>query len=481
MAVTVNTSNYSLLSNCDSLTSGGTWTGGNARTIETDFYKFDGGGGTPACIAYTIRTISNYQLNFSPTTSVNLTVGSPIIRLWFLSSQQFASQALGGIRFYITNGVNTAYWNVLGGDTYPGGWYMIAVDTDTTQTSGTKPTMTSITGIGLDITTTAASKNIPTTYIDHLHRLDSLITYGDVGGVSPYGIEEVYQAQNTTTTAYGVIRKVNSVYFLAGSYGIGDATGANNTDYADSDEVIIYDGSPMADGKFNIIVVEGTGVTDASFNQCVIKASGNPFDFNGTDTGVPISLTGNSFINCRLPEFSSDDTVTSNNFIGCNAVYPYSSTFENNTISASIETVTGSLYIDSTSTATNCVNLTFNTYSGKYAVYIPATVTGSITFDNWQFDGSGTDAYSGNMLDAAKPSTGVFGMTSQANTMYTTLMKDGYVQLDLREHFERNTELMYRKAELDDEPDNWAIRVKTFNDADTAQLVFAISWLEIRA
>jgi len=91
------------------------------------------------------------------------------------------------------------------------------------------------------------------------------------------------------------------------------------------------------------------------------------------------------------------------------------------------------------------------------------------------------DAYSGNMLDAAKPSTGVFGMTSQANTMYTTLMKDGYVQLDLREHFERNTELMYRHAELDDEPDNWAIRVKTFNDADTAQLVFAISWLEIRA
>jgi hypothetical protein len=91
------------------------------------------------------------------------------------------------------------------------------------------------------------------------------------------------------------------------------------------------------------------------------------------------------------------------------------------------------------------------------------------------------DAYSGNMVDAAKPSTGVTGTTAQGNTVYTTLMKDGYVKLDLREHFERNTELMFRKAELDDDPDDWSIRVKTFNDGDTAQIALAISWLEVRS
>ena len=38
-------------------------------------------------------------------------------------------------------------------------------------------------------------------------------------------------------------------------------------------------------------------------------------------------------------------------------------------------------------------NITINNYSGKYALYIPASVTGTITLDNFQVDGSGTDIY----------------------------------------------------------------------------------------
>ena len=156
MAVTVTTDNYTQLSACDLTSSGGTWTGGNAITVETDFYQFtDGVAATPACVAYTIRQVTTYQLDFAPTTAVDLTAGSGIVRMWFFSFQQFASQASGGIRFYIDDGTNTAYWNVLGGDTYPGGWYMIAVDTSTTQDSGTKPTMTVLLKTALTLPTSS--------------------------------------------------------------------------------------------------------------------------------------------------------------------------------------------------------------------------------------------------------------------------------------------------------------------------------------
>lgn len=90
------------------------------------------------------------------------------------------------------------------------------------------------------------------------------------------------------------------------------------------------------------------------------------------------------------------------------------------------------------------------------------------------------DAYPGNMLDAAKPSTGAVCANRVTNTVYTTVMKDGHAKLDLREHFEKNTELVHRKAELDDRPDDWTIRVRTFDDAHTAKIAFAISWLEVR-
>lgn len=308
MAVSYTLSNYTLLSNCNATTG---WSGGNAITTETDFYKF----GT-ACVAYTVRQATNYQLQFTGT--FNLTTGSPIIRLWFQSFQTFTSTAAGGIRFYIKDGTNTAYWNVLGQDTYPGGWYMIAVDTGTTQTSGTKPTMSAVTGIGLDITTTVTTKNSPSTYIDHLHRGDGIAVYGDAGASTPFELSDIYTLDNTTSTAWGFIKPINTVYFGNPSLTIGDS-GSNNTLFLAEDEVFAFDGSPMTDGAIALNVLQGTGTTSAIFTRSTFKGSLNDFDIDFSDTVNNLDIVGCSFINARVYDINSSAELDGTSFVSCGA------------------------------------------------------------------------------------------------------------------------------------------------------------------
>lgn len=389
MAVTVSADNYNLLSTCDATSNGGTWSGGNALTTETDFYKY-----SSACLAYTIRQVSTYQLNFAPTASLDLSGAgnSTIVRLWFLSYQQFATQASNGIRFYITDGSNTAYWNVLGGDTYPGGWYMIVVDVSTTPTSGTKPTMTAVTDLGLDITTIGTTKNAPTAFIDHLHSMDGLIAYGDNGTGVPFGVSDIYDADNTTTTAWGAVKPVNTVWFLNTSITIGDGVGSNVTTYEDADELLVYDGSAVADFTFS--AVENTGATTFDSSGCTFKASVEPFVFDLSDSAVPATIAGNSFINSGVVTFSSGQTIEQSTFVNCTSITHGTSTFEDNSVTTSglmtvsaTGTCTGNTFNLSTSTASIlCADLShapdnnFISDGSNHAIELSSIGSGSMTW-----------------------------------------------------------------------------------------------------
>lgn len=57
------------------------------------------------------------------------------------------------------------------------------------------------------------------------------------------------------------------------------------------------------------------------------------------------------------------------------------------------------------------------------------------------------DAYPGNMLDAAKPTTGVVGISASGNVIYTTVVERTKT-IDLTRHFSQSTELMHRKADI---------------------------------
>lgn len=340
MAVTATPQNYALLSTCNATSAGGTWTGGNAITTETDLLKY----GT-ACVAYTCRTAATHTLNFAPSPAVNLTTGSPIIRLWFWSYQKFAATASNGIRFYIGDGTNTAYWNVLGGDTYPGGWYMVAVDTSTTQTSGTKPNMSAVTRIGLECITTGTTKNAPSTYVDHLHRADGLIAYGDAGTSTPFRLADLFTADDTLSTAWGFTKPITTVYFASGAYTIGDS-GSNNTLFAADDQVLVFDTSPMANGSFGVSFLQGTGTTEVALTRTTIKAASVKFDLDCSDVLESFVASGCSFIGARVISLAAGQT-----FDGCSFVNCGTSTIANAPLGCSFIlcdaiTISGSGYLD---------------------------------------------------------------------------------------------------------------------------------------
>ena len=313
MAVSYALDGYNEISNCNTTSSGGTWSGGNAVAASSDDPYVYG----TAAIGYTVRQASTFQLNFEATTAMDFSTDT-IVRMWFNSSQLFADKASNGIRLYITDGSNTAYWNVLGGDTYPGGWYLIAVDLSTTPDSGTKPTnMANVTDVGLDVTTLRTTKNAPSTFIDHLHQCNGAAFYGDAGTSIPFDFGDAYDLDNTLSTKWGLIKPVDTIWFSNSYIVIGDASGSNNTLFEVEDQVFVWDASIMGDGVIGFDVVQGTGATNAVINRCVFKASSDDFDLDLSDTLSNLDVYGTSFINARTYNLGASADIQGCVFVSC--------------------------------------------------------------------------------------------------------------------------------------------------------------------
>lgn len=125
-------------------------------------------------------------------------------------------------------------------------------------------------------------------------------------------------------------------------------------------------------------------------------------NFQGTSiiagTGVTVAftsvgatsfgMTGGGIVNGASIDFDSGQTITGAVFTACDEVDTNNATFENCTINNTTETTTGSLIIVSAAELGNMDNINFNGYSAnnRYAVYIPASVTGSITLPSFIFD-----------------------------------------------------------------------------------------------
>ena len=104
-------------------------------------------------------------------------------------------------------------------------------------------------------------------------------------------------------------------------------------------------------------------------------------------------MSGGSLTNGGAVSFASGQEITGVVFNSCAEIDTNGATFSTCTINDTTESTTGALVGNSSSEINNMSNITINNYSGKYAVYIPSSVTGTITLDNFQVDGSGTDIY----------------------------------------------------------------------------------------
>lgn len=329
MAVTVTAKNYTLVNACAAATD---WNGESPSDV-SDFYKT----GT-SCVGFTIRDSTQVDVYLDAGTYDFS--GTKHLRLWFMTTalKEMDLFANDGVMMYVTDGTNTAYWTVLGSDTYPGGWYPLVVDLSSTPTSGTKPTdMSACTSMGLRFNTTGAGKNFQNTWIDHVYLGDGLIAYGDDGG-NPFDFDDILSADESTSNGWGLIRKISGVYYVNGSLTFGDNVSTNSCDFLDKSQTLVFEDRNVNSALYEIVAVgNGTGTTEfvlgassggKGISGCSVRTQSTAqtpkYKLTCTDTDVgTFQLYGCTFLDAGAVSFPLTGTnreVISSNFEVCGEI-----------------------------------------------------------------------------------------------------------------------------------------------------------------
>lgn len=147
-------------------------------------------------------------------------------------------------------------------------------------------------------------------------------------------------------------------------------------------ETLVFRYARNTDNVYNLLIT-GTAV----FQNTSIAASNSLLVFDSTAASA-FSMSGGSISSASLINLGSSQSISGVVFTSCGSIVTNTATFQNCTINNTIETTTGSLEIQTASDLVLMSNISFNGYSenSRYAVYIPATVTGSITLPSFVFD-----------------------------------------------------------------------------------------------
>lgn len=367
--------------------------GWNVSDVDTDI-KVEGTGAHYDAI----RTDVTFTYTFG--SSQDMSDTNTHLKLWFMFyfSSYLDTKTNGGVQLWLSDNSNTAYWYVDGSDTYKGGWALLQADISATPDSGTTPSLTAITKFGFKMTFSSNARNVDNTYWD----LSSYgIGYEFYGGSSSDKITlgGVTSADTGTTSDYnyGVLQKIlGGAIYASGGLFIGDGASTNNTYFDGTNETLIFYANNEKTGLFKIVGTgNGTGSTYIDFSGSLLSSASSQFLFDMTGTNVTgLTLDGTTIDNASKVKLkASGQSGSVFKVSGSGALIPNGATLDNVTINDTSESSTGALEILNASDLNNLDTFNFTNFSGKYAVYIPASVTGTITLDNFQSDGSGTDIY----------------------------------------------------------------------------------------
>ena len=268
------------------------------------------------------------------------------LRMWFNISFVGNLSATTPIQAYISDGTNTAYWEI-DATGYAGGWKQIVFYTGNTPTSGTKPTGNS-TRVGILFTTATKPRNVPANaWFDAWYYGDGFTAYG---GTSGDEISWTEIAIADAIGAYGVVSEVEGVYFLGGAIQVGDGT--NTTYFKDAGQIAVFKDLPVLSTLYDITFFDdASNLTNVDINGGAYSAAGTQnytVDASITDLNA-FTLAGKQFSNASTIDFADSKTITTCVFDSCGQVDPSTSIFNNNSFSNYVGT-TGALLFPSDDT-----------------------------------------------------------------------------------------------------------------------------------
>lgn len=381
MALTV-TPDLQVIADCETNTD---WTSGD---VDTDLFVQGS-----ACLSEQAKATLSALYVYTLPASIDLSTGKHVYQ-WMFIAGAADTKVNGGYRIYLESSTgNNKTWYVGGGDTVIGGWYCFVLDpSSTAQVNNGTLVLSSITKIGVQFKPTTSiagtTNNIfwDVSRYGYGYNITSLST-------DSIALADIYAVDNAVANKYGVLSESNGVYFTKGAITYGNPTSGDIVGTING-SLLVFTQDTVSTALFKIATAGASAVTATlDITNSVIKAAGVKAILDFTDTDTTVNISGSTITNAGTVTLNSNHTVSSSAIDSCDEVIANGADVSTTTFSNTTETTTGALYITDAATITAIADVTFNTYTGKYAVYIPASVTGTISFDNWLFDGSGTDVY----------------------------------------------------------------------------------------
>ena len=420
MAITASIENYNAINACEDYNN---WTGSTPGDVP-DFYKE----GTQ-CVGFEMWKSGDNDSYITVTEDLS---GTTHLHLWIMLTTlgELNTDANGGIQVYLGDGTNTGYWYVSGSDSYPGGWFNLVVDLSAAVDSGTKPTMTAITVLGVRVNLTTGAKKSQDTWIDNIYTGDGLIIYGDDAG-SPFDLDDVLAEDENTTNGWGIIRKIGGVFYANGSLKFGDAAGTGDLDFADQNQILVFEERPVNASLYDIAVVaNSTGTTQDFYigteaggrgvSGFTIKAEGTKkYTITITDTDLHnVGIYGCNILdagNIYFPAYDANYEVLSSSFQQCGVVDPDTCTMKYcNFIGADA----AALLIDSASHNVSLCNFIANPHGIDFAI------STTVDLDGCLFSGSNGSS----LYDAEHSISGALTINAGTVENITTNINSSYIE-----------------------------------------------------
>lgn len=367
--------------------SGAAWSGGGQIGLEDGFAKH---GST--CVGTTVRSTGLTTLTLTLPSAQDLSA-NPHLRIWFMHNvpNTLDTTANGGLQLWATDGSNTGYWYVSGSDRHTGYWEQLVADLNAPPDAGTAPNLTAITQVGVRINKVSASKNVRNTWVDVTRVGGFMYVEGGTSG-APGTFADLLSVDDAN--AYGIVERLNGVYFLAGRIVFRPNT--QDLYFKDTGQAVVFKdllvaqslyGFEVQAGSFAASIELGEKIGGSGINGCYMAAAGSAqFDLAFGDAGsnpntlglygCTISTNGGQIV---LPSNTASREVRGCVFSGCGEIIANSCVFEENTIIAPADRGVRM------TTGHNIKNCSF--VATPHGVHIPED--GTFTFDGLTF--SGTD------------------------------------------------------------------------------------------
>lgn len=338
------------------------------------------------CVSEAQRKSGKGSIIYTGTSRTLPTNGGFFMWYKFFAPNALLTRANGGIQMFVGSSSSAfRQYYVNGSDTYPyGGWKNYFADPTKTAsaTTGSPTTSYASVGFGVDLSVGIAKGNSHTMDIVRYGRGEAIVTGGETADYATYaGLALVNDA---TTARWGLFQDVGGSFLWKGLQSLGTASTA--VDFRDSNKNINVDDTLFADASFNRIEVNNAS-SNIEWTSINITALGTVSrgQFEMIDNAT-LLWNGCTFTDMDTFKFLSNSEQNASTYRRCNQVDQGGSTIDGTLFEASTDTY--ALNADIPSLVTNC---TFK--DNATALYIPATVTGTITLSGDVFTGNTVDIY----------------------------------------------------------------------------------------